>query len=287
LTAPNSKQYKEAQRQGYNSVAAAWHKWWKTIERATEAVSRRLVELAEIKPGSKVLDIATGIGEPALTAAKQVGKSGHVLATDISPQMLSFAKQRAISLGLQDVIEFKEGDAETIYLPHSTFDAALCRWGLMLIPDPKAGLSNVYKSLVNGGHFATAVWASPDKVPFIFVPMNTVLKETNSPPPPPGTPGPFSMSDQNSLKNFYVTSGFIDPAIERMNVVFDFDSSDDFMTFSIEHGGPALQKMLADQTNERREEIFKAISKAAEKYADNTTGKVRLENDAILIVGRK
>ena len=276
MTTPNSKQYKEAQRQGYNSVAAAWHKWWKTIERATEAVSRRLVELAEIKPGSKVLDIATGIGEPALTAAKQVGKSGHVLATDISPQMLSFAKQRAISLGLQDVIEFKEGDAETIYLPHSTFDAGLCRWGLMLIPDPKAGLSNVYKSLVNGGHFAAAVWASPDKVPFIFVPMNTILKETNSPPPPPGI-----------LKNFYVTSGFIDPAIERMNVVFDFDSSDDFTTFSIEHGGPALQKMLADQTNERREEIFKAISKAAEKYADNTTGKVRLENEAILIVGRK
>ena len=287
MTTLDSKQYKEAQRQGYNSVAAAWHKWWKTIERGTEAVSRRLVELAEIKPGSKVLDIATGIGEPALTAAKQVGKSGHVLATDISPQMLSFAKQRAISLGLQDVIEFKEGDAETIYLPHSTFDAGLCRWGLMLIPDPKAGLSNIYRSLVKGGHFAAAVWASPDKVPFISVPMNTVLKETNSPPPPPGTPGPFSMSDQNSLKNFYVTSGFIDPVIERMNVVFDFDSSDDFTTFSIEHGGPALQKMLADQTNERREEIFKAISKAAEKYADNTTGKIRFENEAILIVGRK
>jgi len=288
LTALDSKQYKEEQRQGYNSVAAAWNKWWKTIERATEVVSRRLVELAEIKPGSKVLDIATGIGEPALTAAKQVGKSGHVLATDFSPQMLSFAKQRAISLDVQDVIEFKEGDAETIYLPCSTFDAALCRWGLMLIPDLKACLSNIYRSLVDDGHFAAAVWASPDKVPFISVPMNTVLKETNSPSPLPGTPGPFSLSDQNTLKNFFVTSGFIDPAIESMNVIFDFDSSDDFTTFSIEHGGPALQKMLAGQTNERREEIFKVISKAAEeKYTDNTTRKVRLENEAILIVGRK
>ena len=111
-------------KQEWNSVAPAWQKWWKTIERGTEGVSRRLVELVEIKPGSRVLDIATGIGEPALTAPNQVGKSGHVLATDISPQMLSFAKQRAISLGLQDVIEFKEGDAETIDLPPSTFDAA-------------------------------------------------------------------------------------------------------------------------------------------------------------------
>lgn len=115
MTALDSKQYKEAERQSWNSVAPAWQKWWgKTIERGTEGVSRWLVELAEIKSGSKVLDIATGIGEPALTAAKQLGKSGHVLATDISLQMLSFAKQRAISLGLQDVIEFKEGDAETI-----------------------------------------------------------------------------------------------------------------------------------------------------------------------------
>jgi enediyne biosynthesis protein CalE5 len=287
LTALDSKQYKEAQRQGYDSVAAAWQKWWKTIERGTEKVSKRIVELAEIKPGSKVLDIATGIGEPALTAANQVGKSGHILATDISPQMLSFAKQRAISLGLQDVIEFREGDAETIDLPPSIFDAAVCRWGLMFMPDPKAALSNIYESLVNGGHFAAAVWASPDKVPFIFVPMNTVLKETNSPPPPPGIPGPFSLSDQNSLKNFYVSSGYIEPVIERMNVVFEFDSSDEFTTFTFEHAGPVLQKMLGGETNKRRGEILKAISKAADKYADRTTGNVRFENEAILIVGRK
>ena len=86
-------------KQEWNSVAPAWQKWWKTIERGTEGVSRRLVELAKIKPGSRVLDIATGMGEPALTAANLVGKSGHVLATDISLQMLSVAKQRAISFG--------------------------------------------------------------------------------------------------------------------------------------------------------------------------------------------
>ncbi|HEU4448103.1 MAG TPA: methyltransferase domain-containing protein [Nitrososphaeraceae archaeon] len=134
MTALNPKQYKERKREPWDSVAPAWQKWWKTIERGTVEVSRRLVELAEIKSGSKVLDIATGMGEPVLTAANQVGKDGHVLATDILPQMLSFAKQRASSLGLRDVIEFKEGDAETIYLPSSTFDAALCRWGLMFLP---------------------------------------------------------------------------------------------------------------------------------------------------------
>ncbi len=90
----DSKQYKEEQRHGYDNAALGWQKWWKTIETATGEVSKRLVELAEIKPGSKVLDIATGIGEPALTAAKQVGKTFEILSIDISPQMLSFAKER-------------------------------------------------------------------------------------------------------------------------------------------------------------------------------------------------
>jgi ubiquinone/menaquinone biosynthesis C-methylase UbiE len=280
----DSKQYKEELRHGYDNAAPGWQKWWKTIETATREVSKRLVELAEIKSGSKVLDIATGIGEPALTAAKQVGKTGDILAIDISPQMLSFAKERAITLGLQDVLEFKEGDAETIDLPSSTFNAALCRWGLMFLPNPKAGLSNIYRSLVKGAHFAAAVWASPEKVPFISVPMNIVLKETNS--PSPGTPGPFSMSDQNNLKKFYEDSGFIHPVIERINVVCDFDSTDDFTAFTIDHGGPALQKILARETNERRQQILKAITKGSEKYADSA-GKVRFENEAILIVGRK
>jgi ubiquinone/menaquinone biosynthesis C-methylase UbiE len=280
----DSKQYKEELRHGYDNAAPGWQKWWKTIQTATEEVSKRLVELAEIKPGSRVLDIATGIGEPALTAAKQVGKTGEILAIDISQQMLSFAKERAVFLGLQDVVEFKEGDAETIDLPSSTFDAALCRWGLMFLPNPKAGLSNIYRSLVKGGHLAAAVWASPEKVPFISVPMNIVLKETNS--PPPRTPGPFSMSGQNNLKKFYEESGFIHTVIEIVNVVCDFDSSDDFTTFTIDHGGPALQKALAGETNERRQQIVKEISKGSEKYADST-GKIRFENEAILIVGRK
>jgi ubiquinone/menaquinone biosynthesis C-methylase UbiE len=89
----------------------------RTIENGAQNVSKRLVELAHIKPGDNILDIATGIGEPAITGARQVGRNGHVMATDLSPQMLSIAKQRAASLGLENIIEFKEGDAEAIDLP--------------------------------------------------------------------------------------------------------------------------------------------------------------------------
>jgi ubiquinone/menaquinone biosynthesis C-methylase UbiE len=286
MTTINSKQYKEAERQSWNSVAAGWQKWWHTVEKSAQKVSDRLIELAEIKPGQRVLDLATGIGEPAITSARIVGKMGQVTAADISANMLSFAKQRAISLGMQDVIEFKEGDIETIDLVPSSFDAVLCRWGLMFLPDLNAGLSNIYRSLIEGGHFASAVWASPGQDTLSATTMNIVIKETNNKPPAPGTPGPFSLSDENNLKNSFIRSGFKDLVTERMTVSFDFESPDDFTDFITETAGP-LQKMLVDQGMQRKKEILRAITIAAIDYADKTTGKTRFENEAILIVGTK
>ncbi|MGH9952700.1 MAG: class I SAM-dependent methyltransferase [Nitrososphaeraceae archaeon] len=279
-------QFKQGQRESWDSVAAEWQKWWKTTETAAEKVSRRLIELAEIKPGSKVLDIATGIGEPAITAAKKVGDGGHVLATDISPQMLSIAKQRAISLGLQNVIEFKEGDAETIDLQTSTFNAELCRFGLMFLPDLKTGLSNLYRSLVHGGRLAAAVWASPDKVPFIALALNTVMKETNSPQPASGIPGPFSLSDENILTDSFINSRFTDINIDRINVVFNFNSAEDYTNFVIGTAAP-IRAMVANETLERRKGVLKAVTQSVRKYAANSNGKVKLSNEAICIVGRK
>ena len=116
--------------------------------------------------------------------------------------------------------------------------------------------------------------------------MNIVIKETNSKPPAPGTPGPFSLSDENNLKNSFITSGFKDLVTERMNVSFDFESPDDFTDFITETAGP-LQKMLVDQAMQRKKVILRAITIAARNYADKTTGKTRFENESILIVGTK
>ena len=162
MSAANSKQYKESERRSWDSVAHGWEKWWRTIEKGAGIVSSRLIDLAGIKIGSRVLDISTGIGEPAITVAREVGNTGRVLATDFSSEMLSIAKKRAINAGLERVIEFKQGDTETIELPDSYFDAALCRFGLMFLPDLDTALLNIYGSLVNNGRFAAAVWASSE-----------------------------------------------------------------------------------------------------------------------------
>ncbi len=108
--------------------------------------------------------------------------------------------------------------------------------------------------------------------------MNIVMKETNSKPPSLGTLGPFSLSDENSLKKSFTISGFKGLTIERMNVSFDFKSPEDFTAFTSETAGP-LQKILANQTTKKKDEILKTVTEAARKYGDNNAGKVRFEND--------
>lgn len=285
MSSVDPKQYKETQRHNWDSVAHGWEKWWRTIEIGTGKVTRRLIELASIKIGSRVLDISTGIGEPAITAAREVGNTGQVLATDISSEMLSIAKKRAINAGLQHVIVFKQGDTGTIELPNSTFDAALCRFGLMFLPDLNTALLNIYGSLVDGGRFAAAVWASPEKDSLFVSTMSTVMKETHTSPPPAGSPGPYSLSDESMLRNYFVNTGFKDIAIERMNVTFNFGSSEAYASFVHETAGP-LQEMLSNESPERRQKILKAVSESARKFADNT-GTVKFSNDAICIIGNK
>ncbi len=286
MTNIDPTKYKEDQRQGWNNVANGWLKWWKITETAGEKVSKRLIELAEIQQGSRVLDISTGIGEPAITAAHAIGKNGHVLAIDISPQMLSVAKQRSISMGLQDLIEFREGDTETSDLPSSTFDAALCRFGLMFLPNVKAGLSNIHKSLVNNGRFSAAVWASPDKVPFISVPLNILMKETSIPSPPPNSPGPFSLSNEDLLRDSFVNSGFKDLITEKQDMIFKFDSAEEFTNFVSETASP-VQVVLSTQSEERRKEILQAITEAASNFVDKNSDSISFRNEVICIVGSK
>jgi ubiquinone/menaquinone biosynthesis C-methylase UbiE len=127
-----------------------------------------------------------------MTAAKVVGSSGHVIATDISAQMLAIAKERAMSIGMQDIIEFKESDAENIDFPDSFFDAVLCRWGLMLLPNLDTALSKIYRSIISGRRFAAAVWSAPHKVPIISLASNIIVKELQIPAPQAGIPNPFS-----------------------------------------------------------------------------------------------
>jgi hypothetical protein len=132
-----------------------------------------------------------------------------------------------------------------------------------------------------------AVWSSADKVPVLAIAANTVMKVTNSPAPPsPKVPGLLNLSDENMLKNSFIKSGFRSVSVERVNVTFEFDSAETYTTCILETSA-SLHGRLMNENQERRKEILKEVTEAAGKYTDNNTGKVKLENETILIVGKK
>jgi ubiquinone/menaquinone biosynthesis C-methylase UbiE len=278
-------EYKINQRKNWGNVAAGWKKWWKTFEKGGQKVSDKLVELAEVETGQRVLDIATGIGEPALTARRKIGDSGYLLATDISPEMLAIGRERARHEGLNN-IEFKEGDAATLVLPSSTFDAALCRWGLMFLPSLSYTLKNIQRSLVSGGKFAAAVWAEPAKVPQLNIAMSIVRQYLQLPLPPTETPGPFSLADTNKLKNFLLEAEFNDVKSENFRVTFDFDSAEDYVRFTQDIAAP-VNMMLANETAEKRAEIWNVVTDKVKSQYVNENGRVVLDNETICVVANR
>ena len=282
----NPDEFKISKRQSWDSVASGWQKWWKTIEIGAQKVSNTLVELAEIRGGQRVLDIATGIGEPAITAGKIVGKKGHVTATDISPQMLAIGKERARSLGLQDIVEFVQNDAENLKLgTNETFDAILCRWGLMFLPNLDIALSNIRRLLVSGGNLAAAVWSEPSKVPFINLSMDTARKHLQTSFPGQGAPGPFSLADVGLLKKSLLKAGFTDVRSEKIAVTFEFDSAENYTKFNQDIVAP-IRTMLSNETENTREQVWNDVTEQVKlKYSDHDSGHVNFVNEAICIVG--
>ena len=277
-------QYKAGQRQGFDSVASGWRTWWKTLERGAQPLSDRMVELAQIKSGQRVLDIATGTGEPAVTAASRVGSTGHVTAIDLAPQMLAIAKERADALGLQN-ITFHEVDAELFDLPKDSFDAILCRFGLMYLPNLVPALERMRRHLVVGGRLVAAVWSTPPRslgASLSFMVTNQILQ---APPPPAGTPGPFSLADAEALKQKLTEAGFHEVQSETTILDFAFEKAEDFTRYQLEVVSPLIA-LLANQSPEKRAQIVQEITEAARKYAA-ADGTVRLPAEAICVVGQR
>jgi SAM-dependent methyltransferase len=221
-------QYKALQRHEWGVSAAGWQQHWAIWERATQPVNTCLIELAHVDAGYRVLDIATGLGEPAFTAARRVGPRGWVVATDVSPQMLALARESASLLGLHN-IEFREMDAEAPDLPEHTFQAMLCRWGLMFLPDLPTALRKLRRLLVPGGRFAAIVWGPPEHAPALSLPMGIIRQSRALPPPPAGTPGAFSLADARLLEHTFTQAGFTAVHTEWLTVILAYASVEEFI----------------------------------------------------------
>jgi len=280
----NPDAYKEMQRKSWGAASAGWLKWAVPQEKATRPVTQRLFGMARISPGQNVLDIASGVGDPAISAAIHVGPSGSVLATDQSSEMLEAAMQRASAAGVSN-LSTQVIDAESLSLPTQSFDAALCSWGLMFLPNLPAALGGIHEALMSGGRFAAAVWSSPDKVPLLSLPTKAIASVIEVPPPPAAAPGPFSLADAEALAATFERAGFENVSTDRVNVVFQFSSAESFVEFVLDLA-PPVAGVLADKTPEVQSQARGAIVEEMNSYA-NADGEIVMPNEAICVVGQK
>ncbi len=268
------------QREFWNNAAPGWKQMFLSLDRAGQHVSDRLVELARIKPGDRVLDIATGSGEPAITAARKVGPRGLVVATDMSPAMLALARERATSLGVTNV-KFVETGAEAIVVEERNFNAAVCRWGLMFVPDLEAAARRIAELLIPGASFATAVWSGGAKVPMISVGEEAVRSIANLPPPPADAPHPQRLADTAPLESALGRAGFKDIRREPIIVSFDWPSAEEFTAQRRAMSAP-FRALLGRVSPEMQERILSAVTEEARRFA-NAAGLVHMDNEAICI----
>jgi SAM-dependent methyltransferase len=278
-------EFKRNIRTEWRSAAAGWRKWLEVVEAKDggKRHSATLVEIAELQPGASVLDVGGGYGEPSLTAAGVVGPRGRVVCTDISPEMLEVARERAADAGLVNV-EFVTRDAEELEFDEESFDAVLSRATLMFLPDVGGTLKRLRGFLKPGGRLAASVWGPQPVVQFSAA-FPVVVSELGLPSPPPGRPGAFALSDPDRLVELMSQAGFRDVATGTVSVVFETDSPEQYREF-IRDVAPQLTTLLADQPTGVRERVWEKVTNAYRPFQGDD-GRVHTENQAIWFKGIK
>jgi ubiquinone/menaquinone biosynthesis C-methylase UbiE len=253
----DAAKYKNAQREQWNKDGAAWRRWNSALDRWYGDATRQMLDLSRILPGQRILDIAAGAGEPALSAAERVGPGGYVLATDISEGIVELALQAARERGLKQV-EARVMDGEHLDLPDASFDAVLCRLGLMYMPHPGTALREWRRALKAGGRVAVVVFSTPDRNSWGAVPASIIRRRAQLPPAVPGQPGPFSLGGPGVLEGLFREAGFSDPEVRAVPVPHGMPSAADYVRVAREAFG-AFNAVMAHLPPQERESVWNEI----------------------------
>ena len=257
--------FKTTTREQWENAAEAWHRWGPLLGRWLGPATERMLDLARIQTGSRVLDLAAGAGEQTLRAARRVGPDGYVLATDISPAILEYAARTAREAGLPQVAT-RELDGEVLdELPAENFDAVISRVGLIYFPDQQKALAGMKRVLKPGGRIGAIVYSTPDNNAFFSVPVSIIRRRAKLPPPFPGQPGPFSLGSDGVLAAALQRAGFRDVAVEKIDAPVSLPSAAECVRFERESFG-ALHQMMATLSDDERADTWREIENALEKF---------------------
>ncbi|MCZ6859888.1 MAG: class I SAM-dependent methyltransferase [Alphaproteobacteria bacterium] len=208
MSGQSPEDYRKRQREFYESNAGGWDVWAASVAEQSDSFNNPLIAAAGITEGMKILDLASGAGEPALSVARLVGPTGHVTASDLSPAMLAIAEARAKESGLANM-EFKISEIDEMVFDDDAFDAVICRFGIMYSPEPKRALAEARRVTRSGGRVAFMVWGPIESNTILWTVLDVGNRMTGH------FDGdelehPFCYAEPGSLKRFFEGAGLTD-----------------------------------------------------------------------------
>jgi ubiquinone/menaquinone biosynthesis C-methylase UbiE len=258
--------YKDTTFGQWQKAAEAWYRWSPTLNQWLGPATEKMLEMAKVSEGHRVLDIAAGAGEQSVTAAKKVGPKGYVLATDISGNILEFAKKMASEEGLGN-IETAVMDGENLDIADENFDIVISRVGLIYFPDQQRALQEMRRVLKPGGKVAAIVYSTPEKNKFFSLPVSIIRNRAKLPPPLPGQPGPFSLGAPGVIEDAFTKAGFKNVHAVAVDSPLRLPSAKECVKFEQESFG-ALHQMLGGLTDTEKQAVWQEISDALKQFED-------------------
>jgi SAM-dependent methyltransferase len=258
----------------------------RTRSYAAEAASNtgvhaeRLLAKLALRPGERVLDVAAGPGTAALLAAAAVGPAGEVVATDLAPEWAEVVAERAAAAGLANVT-FRAMGAEALELPDESFDAVVCTFGLMLVPDPVQALREMRRVLRDGGRVGVVVWSTADRVPCISVRTRVLAPYLPQVPPEEQLPGPLDLGEPGLIERHVAAAGFRRVAVDRHTLDFVIANPEDTWRSQVVEGPPAVRAAVAALAPEARARLHDELIAELERYRRGDT--IRMPSEAIYV----
>src|SRR3989344_6828614 len=262
------------QKEEWDSAADGWQKNWTILHSGMETTTEFMLNIAGIRRReATILDLACGIGEPALTFAERFPDSS-VVGIDLSDNMLQYARKNAADRHIRNVIFF-QADAATFtsveeVFRRRPFDIVTCRHGLMFMPNVSAVLQEVREVLGPDGTFVAAAFGLPEEVPFLAKPMRILANMLNMPPPPPDAPNPFRFAGGEGLVEILEKSGFRVTATGIVRGQFHFTNGSQYVSF-LQSVAPPITGKLAGQSPEIVKEYWRRVADLIPKSGGNMT----------------
>lgn len=256
-------------------TVAAWRKWHRSMTEFTQEVTSAVLESAQLRSGMQVLDLASGVGDPALSIAEVVGPSGHVTATDLGPGMIAFAEELAKKKGLGN-IEFRVADVEALPFPNGSFDVVSCRFGVMFFPEQVKAFRECRRVLKPGGRVAFVVWGKREQ-PFLGTTVGVLMKYVDAPPPDPDAPHAFMFGERGLLRRRLEEAGFSDVSEEVRTVTGRWRGTPEEYWQQFTEVAAPFRPLIATLTAEARGKVEAEIFSGLRKFSDGKEFSIRLE----------